>query len=49
MANLLAAEFHRIRRDPVSWLLAAAALISGLVYIFLTLLILQVLIHIYNI
>ena len=32
MANLLAAEFHRIRRDPVSWLLAAAALISGLVF-----------------
>lgn len=32
MANILAAEFHRIRRDPVSWLLAAAALISGLVF-----------------
>lgn len=32
MANLLTAEFHRIRRDPVSWLLAAAALISGLVF-----------------
>jgi len=32
MANLLTAEFRRIRRDPVSWLLAAAALISGLVF-----------------
>ena len=32
MANLLAAEFHRIRRDPVSWLLAAAAVISGLLF-----------------
>ena len=32
MANLLAAELHRIRRDPVSWLLAAAAVISGLLF-----------------
>lgn len=32
MGNLLSAELHRIRRDPVSWLLAAAALISGLVF-----------------
>ena len=32
MANLLAAELHRIWRDPVSWLLAAAAVISGLLF-----------------
>lgn len=32
MRNLLAAEFHRIRRDPVSWILAVAALLSGVFF-----------------
>jgi ABC-type transport system involved in multi-copper enzyme maturation permease subunit len=32
MRNLLSAEFHRLRCNPINWILIAAAVLSGVIY-----------------